>query len=374
MNLQREISPELWKAVCISYEAGHYANAITDGFHYLTEVIRERAGVDGDGPGLVGQALGSSKGNAPKLLINKYQTESEKKEQEGFDTMLRGIYIGIRNPRSHGQWEDTLSNASAIILFLDYILRVINSTEQPFTIDKWIDQVFDQYFVLTEEYAEEYANDLIDEIPPGKRLDSLITLYQRRGAEKGDVLKLVFEALFDRLDDGQKRRFAKIVSDELKITQDENDIILHFHILPLESWDMFGKRVKSRLENMVIKSIQEGRYEEVITTNGRKRRCTAGILGTWSPRFYIYFVRKADIVWTLINKLDGDEEEKNYIGMYFLQAVPAIANESQQDFFLHCLCNSLVESSENSLFLEIVGTEFNNFSSTWRDISREKLS
>lgn len=104
MNLQSEISPELWATISQSYQARHYSNTITDAVHYLSELIREKAGVDGDGSSLIGQAFG---GDNPKLQINRLQTESEKNEQKGFQELLRGIYTGIRNPRSHGHRIDT---------------------------------------------------------------------------------------------------------------------------------------------------------------------------------------------------------------------------------------------------------------------------
>src|ERR1700759_2453879 len=111
MNLQTHIKNNLWLAIQSTYEAGNYSHAVNDAMHYLSNVLRERTGVDGDGAALVGQALG---GDSPRLRINKLQTETEKNEQKGIKSILRGMYQAIRNPRSHEQIEDKQEVADSI--------------------------------------------------------------------------------------------------------------------------------------------------------------------------------------------------------------------------------------------------------------------
>jgi len=94
LNLQTHISRELWVAIEGPYEAGNYAHAVLEAIHHLTNVLRERSGVDGDGAALVGQALG---GDAPKLRVNPLQSESERNVQKGNDQLPRGISLAIRN-------------------------------------------------------------------------------------------------------------------------------------------------------------------------------------------------------------------------------------------------------------------------------------
>lgn len=173
MNLQTEIRPELWEAVSKPYESKIYTNAILGAIHYLSNALRERVNLDGDGVSLVGRALG---GNNPHLCINKLQTEAEKDEQKGFEQILRGIYQGIRNPRSHSQFSDNQDTADKIILFLDYVLGLINKAKEPFTIEEWMTRVFDPYFVKSDRYAEL----LVSEVPLKKYLDTLITLFETK--------------------------------------------------------------------------------------------------------------------------------------------------------------------------------------------------
>jgi uncharacterized protein (TIGR02391 family) len=122
MNLQTQIRTELWLAISNTYQAGNYNHAILDAMHYLSEVIRTKANVDGDGASLVGQSLG---GDSPKLRVNKLQTETERNIQRGLEQILRGLYLAIRNPRAHEQFEDSKDTADAIVHFINYLLSIL---------------------------------------------------------------------------------------------------------------------------------------------------------------------------------------------------------------------------------------------------------
>jgi hypothetical protein len=50
--------------------------------HYLSDILREKSGTDGDGHKLVGKVLG---GSSPILRVNKLQTESERDVQRGLE-------------------------------------------------------------------------------------------------------------------------------------------------------------------------------------------------------------------------------------------------------------------------------------------------
>ena len=202
MNLQTQIKPELWAAIASTYEAGNYSHAILDAVHYMTDVIREKVDSDADGVALVGRALG---GDSPLLRINRLQTDTEKNEQRGIEDILRGMYRAIRNPRSHEQIEDDQITADAIIVFVSYLLGILDKSKEPYTTDIFLKRVFDPDFVESRQYADL----LVEEIPKGKRFDTLVEVYRRKLEGSGESISLVVQALFQRLSQSQTDGFQK---------------------------------------------------------------------------------------------------------------------------------------------------------------------
>jgi hypothetical protein len=64
MNLKTLIREDLWQEISNSYEAENYKNAILDSMHYLSNILREKTGIDSDGVNLIHQSLS---GESPKL-------------------------------------------------------------------------------------------------------------------------------------------------------------------------------------------------------------------------------------------------------------------------------------------------------------------
>ncbi|OAB44173.1 TIGR02391 family protein [Paenibacillus glacialis] len=104
MELKTNIQQDLWEAIEKNYGNESYSSAILDTIHLLTETIRNKTSLEGDGSSLIGQAFG---GDNPKIQLNKLQTESEKNVQKGIQDILRGLFTAIRNPRSHDSHTDT---------------------------------------------------------------------------------------------------------------------------------------------------------------------------------------------------------------------------------------------------------------------------
>jgi uncharacterized protein (TIGR02391 family) len=151
MNLETRLEPRLWEAIRTSAEGRNFKAAVLDGIHLLSDVIRERSGADGDGVALVGAAFG---GNNPKLKVNRLQTESEQNVQKGIEAMLRGLYQAIRNPLSHGTHLDSERDSEAILLFVDYLLRIVDQSRSPFSLSTLVARVLDQLEPLDVAEAE----------------------------------------------------------------------------------------------------------------------------------------------------------------------------------------------------------------------------
>lgn len=360
MNLQAEIRPELWEAISKSYKSEIYSAAILDAIHHLSNVLRERAGIDGDGVSLVGHALS---GENPRLRINKLQTETEKNEQKGLEQILRGIYQGIRNPRSHEHFQDTEATANAIVLFINHILCILGQAKEPFTIEEWSQRVFDPYFVASERYAEL----LISEVPPKKITDALIVIYRNKMDGDGEKLRFMFDALTKRATESQLNDFFSVVSDELKFTQDDGIVQLSLQIIPEHFWTWIEESARLRIENKLICSIKDGEYisdEEPVP----------GWLGTWAKDFIKFFTLKAEAVETIVEKLRGSEEEQNYVAEFFMWIFPNLLTfedeelvEAYRNMYVRAITLAAFRASDSSL-LRNKFYDYHKFPSDWQEL------
>ena len=361
MNLQTHIRQELWLAIASTYEAKNYSHAVLDAMHYLSDVIREKANVDGDGVGLVGKALG---GETPRLRVNKLQTETERDIQKGLEQITRGLYLGIRNPRSHEQIQDTPETADAIIYFINYLLGVLAKSEEPFTIQSFLSRVFDPDFVKSPRYAELLAA----EIPDNKRLDTLIELYRRKEEGEGEKLKFMVKAILDQLSEEQQSDFLEVISDELKTTINDKAVRITLNILPVELWPKLSEVSRLRTENKLINSIKEG---EIDFETGKIYQ-SKGVLGAWSRDFIPHFKLKQQLWNVVIKKLEGEQSECFYVAKYFLDVLPHICETSyKRDRCIEAITKEVL--SGNSEMRNSLVNFFGSFPDDWQNEIRTKL-
>lgn len=338
MNLKTHISPPLWLAISNTYESGNYSHAILDAVHYLSDVLREKSGVDGDGQNLVGKALG---GQAPILRVNRLQTESERNIQKGLEQLLRGLYLGIRNPRSHEQIEDSKETANAIILFINYLLSILAKSQEPFTIPGFLTRVVDPDFVQSNRYAEL----LVEEIPINKRLDTLIEIYRRKREASGLNLQLVVHTILQQLDEAQVTDFLDVVSEELKTTLEAADIKMTLQILLPELWPRVNEVARLRIENKLISSIKEGKADREGTAIMH-----AGRLGTWARDYLEYFKLKSNVARVILDKLDEDLWSQLYIFHFFIEKLPVVYETSyQKSLCIHKIVSAIKEDDDDTL-------------------------
>lgn len=364
MNLQAEIRPELWDAVAQQYQSQNYGDAILYSFHYLRDILRDTANADGDGTALVGKTLG---GNLPRLRINKFETESQQDEQKGFEQILRGMYQGIRNPRTHDKFEDKKETADAIILFLNYTIGIIQKAKGPFALDEWIERVFDPDFVGSERYA----NLLVAEVPPKRCLEALSTIYHKKIEGDGEKLKLVFSRLVERIGDNQYDELLSIVSDEMRIAQDEATIRRTLQIFPPKLWPRVDEVARLRIENKLIRSVESGKV------NSSTRRTTSGALGTWARDFVRYFSLKNEVYQVLREKLTRTEEEQSYVALFFWDVLPHTFDEPVHDLtralWVITICKTVSDPFGSTILREKLIDSISRFPDNWRSQILDRL-
>lgn len=311
MTIRNEIDTDLWEAIQKNYESENYTGAILDAIFKLTDVIRNKTGLEGDGASLIGQAFG---GDNPRIKLNKLQTDSEKDIQRGIQEILRGIYTGIRNPRSHDTMKDNQSTCDSIIVFINYLLQMIDKSKLSFDENEYLKRVFDPYYVKTKEYSDL----LVQEIPKRQRANIAVQVILQRSSGDIYVLGLFFESLLKQLESSELSRVFKVIDDELRITQNEEDIRYLVNMCPGEYWNHIEETVRMRTEAILYNDFSKGSYYEETEEWGEY-----GALATWITETHFENFEELE-KWTrqAVDMIQSQNENVvSYVDTYFWRMV-----------------------------------------------------
>ena len=314
MNLETSIPVELWQAIKVNYEKSEFTGAILDAFYFLSELIRKKSGAEGDGATLIGQAFG---GKLPKIKLNMLQSESEISIQKGVETTLRGLYQAIRNPRSHEKLSDTQEDAQSIIVFIGYMIKVVDKAKSKFSRPDFLRMVLDPNFVPKPRYAK----ILLDDVPSRHRFDVFLDIYRAKEDGKPDNLNIFFTELFSIFTVSELKQACDFISDELMRTDSDMTIRHTLGVLNNDIWPNIGEAARLRIENRLCRSIYEGRYNSVNKT------CNGGSLATWSRRYLSSFTLKHEVILAASDSLwSGVKEREDYIFQYILRSLILVSD------------------------------------------------
>ncbi len=233
--------------------------------------------------------------------------------------MLRGIYLGIRNPRSHEQTTDDKETADAIIHFLGYIIKRLNSSKAEFTIDGFLARVLDSEFVESVRYAEL----LVAEVPKLRLSDCLIKVYRERKKIELRKLRHLIPALLSALTPPQLAAYLNVVSEELRTATDDPTIRTSLQMLTAEVWPSISELPRLRIENKLVQGIRQGE----VLASGK----TTQPLATWSNTFLKAFTTRSETANALISRLDDqDPDARHYVAKYFMRNLPEVMSTASQ--------------------------------------------
>lgn len=336
MDIKSHINESLYYAIQQNYEHKHFSDAVVNAIKFMTDRIRAKSRLDGDGASLVGRAFG---GAAPPLKFNRMQTESETDEQKGMEQILRGIYIGIRNPRSHEAYADSREDCDSIVLFLDYLLRRIEATESFFNLEEYKKRIFDPLFVAKNEYAEL----LVAKIPSDDLVTVATNILEDRRQGNPEKLDYFFRSVFQCLDADQAQQLMGCFSRELQTLTRESDIIGLVRFIKPELWQLIAKDAKLRIEACMIESVRQGKYDAYGFFN-------PGALGTWTMKLGEHFTLRDDLAEALIDLLRPSWYTQNYVGEYFAKVLPSIvAKKRHVDKCCSNLCYATMSNNARIL-------------------------
>lgn len=360
MNLETVINKKIWAEVKRNYENSDYSSAITDAMFYLTELIRNKTGLSDDGTSLVNQAFG---GTNPKIKITKCQTQTEKDTQKGILHILMGMYSAIRNPRTHDKIDDKQRDADAIIIFIDYLVSVIDEANLAFTVNDFMKRIYDEHYVPTKEYSDL----LVSEIPLAKRLDVAIELIKNSRHIRGKTLMTFSSSFIASLDPDLLGEFDHIMSDSYKSAGNQALFDL-FRIYPVENWDRLDNAVRIRVENIVKNDIKEGRCNEKGDIIGMGR------LGAWLSGELKYLSSRDEIHDILIKKLSSsDRDFKQYALEWFWNDIVEINKEEVKPLFRYYIRKQLENNNIEIINLVKAELQYSTEDHPWWEDFKEEL-
>lgn len=109
--------------------ANNYFHSVFEANKGLFNRIRDLSGVNEDGNRLIEQVFS----NDPVLIINNYQSASEKDEHKGFCNLLKGLCGMFRNPEAHEprvSWEISEQDSLEILGIISYCHRRLDKAQK----------------------------------------------------------------------------------------------------------------------------------------------------------------------------------------------------------------------------------------------------
>ena len=310
---------------------GAYTDAVLAGIRCLSDTLRKIGDAEGDGAQLVGQVLG---GAAPLFALSKLQTIAEKDEQKGIEQLIRGIYQGIRNPRSHEEIADSEEYAIKVLTLIDLCLTYLARKIEEFDVQVFVARIYDVHFVENLEYAQA----LMAEVPKSEIISVFTNAFSNRSHGDLNKVNYAFGALYQLMTHEQMAEAAWIVGEDLRNAVDPSEFANIFRLLKQECWPLLPEDARMRSENVIIEACKSGIHD---ARNSR----TTGSLGSWGGRFGRYFSRRKELAEMLIIKLNGNWYSQNYVGKYFMYVLPAIVP------------SSLIEEASEALAYATIGNE-----------------
>lgn len=109
------------------YKRGDHREAVLNSVIALFDEIRSKTGIDLDGDKLVERAFAPKD---PYLVFSELDTESGRKDQQGFLQLFQGAYQAIRNPKAHTLDHDLIPESAAqYLVFASLLARRLRDSK-----------------------------------------------------------------------------------------------------------------------------------------------------------------------------------------------------------------------------------------------------
>ena len=177
-------------------------------------------------------------------------------------------------------------------------------------------------------------------------LNLMIELYQKRAKLPQHKLKYFIAVLFASLTKIAKNNFVRVVSASLMRCRDDNDLRMYCHYFMNDTYAEIDKLAQLRIEDLIIKSINNGKVETRFNDGGNEKRCNnEGSLATWISEKLGLLGNKEKIINALFYKLSHEETEQEFVFKYFSTAISKNPSEYSQ-FELYVIKSELKKGNQ----------------------------
>ncbi len=133
-NLKQELETrkahiEVFKYCKAELLENNYFHSVLEANKGIFQRIRDLSGVQTDGNALIEQVFSTN----PILIINNFQSSSEKNEHTGFCNLLKGLCSMFRNPTAHEpkiDWNISEQDALEILGIISYCHRRLDNAQK----------------------------------------------------------------------------------------------------------------------------------------------------------------------------------------------------------------------------------------------------
>ena len=311
MKIKDYIREDLWKAIQIHYEAEDYTEALRDASFLMKDILQAKSGeYDKDNSKLVDAVLS---GQDPVLKINNFSTQTEKDIQNGIALGAKGIFMHVRNPISHEKIIYTQEDTNAILMYINYLIRQIDQSGGISLIEEWLPMVQKESFTATEEYAKE----LIKEVPKKKVYELLEAIYEIRDDLPQWKLKFFIKELVGKLTQAEKTAFKNKLDVDLAQVEGNYRLSMFFHYFAEHFYGLLKKVVRLRIEDIIFQGISNGELEKEKNKDKDKVTGEYASVATWANSFINAFETKEKCKRALYDKVLESEKEIAYALKYF---------------------------------------------------------
>jgi uncharacterized protein (TIGR02391 family) len=127
---KRNVHPEVLKFCRAELLQSNYFHAVLEATKSVSQKLRDRTGLVGDGGELAEQALALGKVGMPFLAFNTLQTESEQSEQKGLMNLMKGFFGTFRNTTAHApkiSWSVNEQDALDLLTMASFLHRRLDA-------------------------------------------------------------------------------------------------------------------------------------------------------------------------------------------------------------------------------------------------------